>query len=205
MLEPLNGGETHSEKKSAGSTSPDLVNSKSEQTAPHKKDLKSLLENSVSPEKPQEDRAKVDREKMAELWNNTTPADSSLPLPCGAYNAELEERKATITKSGNQACRLKFRVIEGQYDGSKLWKTIAVTRSSAAFAKMELSKVNTRFEQIDDPLTEAIRVKLLVGQQKGADGKTWNTVDILEQISVTPLGPDPFAPESADGTSGGAS
>lgn len=104
-------------------------------------------------------------------------------LPNGTYNCYLDSVKEKFTNSGNEMWNLKFKVLDGDYEGSTIFDNLVFSEAAYPRAKLICSRLGLDTDN-DVELTQdmivgrKVRITVETGeyQDKNGDWKKKNTV-----------------------------
>ncbi|WP_163387934.1 AAA family ATPase [Endozoicomonas acroporae] len=116
--------------------------------------------------------------EMAQLGFNADdydPADEFEPLPPGEYLTMITEASLDNTKSGGQMVKLTYTVMEGQFEGRKLWSQHNIVNSSPKaqeIGRKEISRIahavgQPRINDTEQLLQQVIRITVVLKQDPG--------------------------------------
>jgi hypothetical protein len=138
-----------------------------------------------------------DRDQLSKQWAEVKAADDfGKALPRGEYIARIEKGELFQAKvKGTPGYKLTIRVIEGEYTGRKFWLDIWLTEANLPNAKRDLGKLGvTSLDQLESPLPQGIRCRVMLVVRKDDDGTDRNEVRFFEVVGVDSPEPNPFAP-----------
>ena len=115
---------------------------------------------------------------MAQLGFNAgdyDPTDEFEPLPAGEYLTMMTEASLDNTKAGGRMVKLTYTVMEGQYEGRKLWSQHNIeNRSPRAeeIGRKELSRIAHAIGQpmisdTDQLLNQVVRIRVVIKNDPG--------------------------------------
>ncbi len=115
---------------------------------------------------------------MAQLGFNAgdyDPADEFEPLPAGEYLTMITESSLDNTKSGGQMVKLTYTVMEGQFEGRKLWSQHNIVNSSPKaeeIGRKEISRIahaigQPRINDTEQLIQQVIRITVVLKQDPG--------------------------------------
>ena len=137
---------------------------------------------------------------IVDLWNTTAAAEDYKPIPPGTYTCHLIDGQLSHSRSGTPCYKTTFKVIEGPHDGRRLWHEIWLTPKAMAMAKRDLNKLGiSRPEQLEQPVPQWIRCRVVVVVHTDDTGTERNRVRDMEVIGRDTPEADPFAPGDVSG------
>jgi hypothetical protein len=129
---------------------------------------------------------------LHELWNETEAAAEFAPVPADCYPCRLVAGQLGRSRHGTPVFRLTFEILEGEYDGRRIWHNVWLTEAAMPYAKRDLGKLGiTSLKQLESPLPR-LRCEVTVALRRQDDGTEYNRVQTFT-VSGTEA-PDPFAP-----------
>ncbi|MEK7269858.1 MAG: DUF669 domain-containing protein [Planctomycetota bacterium] len=115
--------------------------------------------------------------------NQVQPATDFEPLPPGKYVAVLMESDLKATKSKNgRYLELSFQILEGEYQGRKLWSRLNLENPSQEAVRIARSELSSLCRAVgvlspkDSVELHDIPLVLTVRQKVGTDGEVRNEV-----------------------------
>ena len=135
---------------------------------------------------------------IRDMWKSTEAAGDDNPIPrgeyvCHAVHGELINARTTDTPG----FKVTFEVAEGEYKGRRVWFDAWLTQAALPRTKRDLLKMGvTDLEQLEQPLPEGFRCKVLIVLRKDDDGVERNEVRRFEVIEFVKPEPNPFAPRA---------
>jgi hypothetical protein len=110
------------------------------------------------------------------------------PLPPGIYTARVQRGEYTLTRTGAEAYRLKFEIVEGEHTGKTVIRTWTFGPRALPYTKRDLSLFGlATATQLLSPFPEPGReylVRLVVALQRGGDGLERNDVKRIDLVRV---------------------
>ena len=140
---------------------------------------------------------------FATVWNKTEAAGDFGPIPKGDYvcHATKGELESSRTK-GTPGYKIEFTIIEGDFQGRKLWHDCWLTAAALPQTKRDLGKLGISTpEQMERALPRWFRCKVSAVLRKDDDGVERNRIRSFEVIGTDKPEVDPFAPKSNFGGS----
>lgn len=129
------------------------------------------------------------------IWKSTAAAGEDSPLPRGEYICHAINGELFNAGTGTPGYEVTFKVLEGTHAGRLIWHRLWLTEAAMPRAKRDLTKLGiTTPEQMDVPLPQGIRCRVVAVVRKDDDGIEKNEVRRLEVIGTDPPPPNPFAP-----------
>ena len=115
---------------------------------------------------------------MAQLGFNADdydPADEFEPLPAGDYLTMITESSLENTKSGGQMVKLTYTVMEGAFEGRKLWSQHNIINSSPKaeeIGRKEISRIahaigQPRINDTEQLLQQVVRITIVLKNDPG--------------------------------------
>ena len=115
---------------------------------------------------------------MAQLGFNADdydPADDFEPLPAGDYLTMITESSLENTKSGGQMVKLTYTVMEGAFEGRKLWSQHNIINSSPKaeeIGRKEISRIahaigQPRINDTEQLLQQVVRITIVLKNDPG--------------------------------------
>ncbi|WP_066018129.1 DUF669 domain-containing protein [Endozoicomonas atrinae] len=115
---------------------------------------------------------------MAQLGFNTDdydPTDDFEPLPAGEYLTMMTDASLDRTKAGGLMVKLTYTVMEGQFEGRKLWSHHNIeNRSPQAedIGRKELAKIANAIgilavTDTDQLLNQVVRIRIVIKNDPG--------------------------------------
>ena len=103
------------------------------------------------------------------------PTDEFEPLPPGEYLTMITEASVENTKSGGQMVKVTYTVMEGQFEGRKLWSQHNIVNSSPKaeeIGRKEISRIahaigQPRINDTEQLLQQVIRITVVLKQDPG--------------------------------------
>lgn len=122
-------------------------------------------------------------------FDRTEAAPEFAPLPPGIYIARVVRGEFTTTKSGADAYRMAFEIVEGDHVGRTVFRTWTFTPKALPYTKRDLVVfgLNTS-EKLLSPFPEPgreYRVRIVIALQRGDDGTERNDVKRIDVIRIT--------------------
>ena len=119
---------------------------------------------------------------MAQLGFNAgdyDPADDFAPLPAGEYVVMITEGAVDYTSKGGQMVKLTYTVMDGEFQGRKLWSNHNIVNNSPKaeeIARKEISRIahaigQPKLSDTDQLLNQVVRVTAIVKQDVGYNPK----------------------------------
>jgi len=110
------------------------------------------------------------------------------PVPPGVYITRVLRGEVCQTKTGADAYRLKFEIVEGPHAGRTVIRTWTFSERALPYARRDLSKFGlVTAAQLLTPFPPAGReylVRLVVALQRGDDGIERNDIKRIEIVRV---------------------
>jgi hypothetical protein len=137
-----------------------------------------------------------DRDRIAQAWESTKPADDLKPIPPGKYRCRIIDGALINAQTGTPGYKLTLEVIEGEQARRRLWWDCWLSEAAVPLAKRDLGKLGvTSLEQLERPLPEGIIVVAKVALRRGDNDEGFNRVTGFEVVGIEPPSPEPFAPK----------
>lgn len=136
-------------------------------------------------------------------FNNIAPAAPLDPVPGGRYNAAVVSGMATATRAGDDAYRITFEILDGPYQGRRVFRTYGMGAKSIQYTRRDLAAFGiTNEEQMFNPwppLGKRCVCELLIALQRMDDGRELNDIKSARNIRwsdevIDPLDIDPTKP-----------
>jgi hypothetical protein len=133
---------------------------------------------------------------LRKQWNETAAAGDFEPLPPGEYVARIIAGELTMSRRNQTpGYKLTFRVLEGEHKGRQFWHDIWLTPAALPMAKRDLTKLGvSELEQLEHPLPQGIRCRVVLAVQKDDNGNEFNRVRRFDVLGTDPPELDEFAP-----------
>ena len=124
--------------------------------------------------------------------NQVEPAKDFSPLPSGDYVAAIVDSSMATTQAGTgQYLKLEIQILEGQYQGRKLWENLNLQNPSAQAVEIARGTLSAicRATGIMTPRDSAelhnIPMRVKVAIKKGNDGEVRNRITKFEAKNTT--------------------
>lgn len=115
---------------------------------------------------------------MAQLGFNAgdyDPTDDFEPLPAGEYLTMITESTLENTKTGGRMVKLAYTVMEGQFEGRKLWSQHNIENrnpKAEEIGRKELSRIAHAISQpmisdTDQLLQQIVRIRIVIKNDPG--------------------------------------
>lgn len=141
-----------------------------------------------------------ERDRLSGIWQSAKPADDLKPILPGEYRCRIIDGNLFNARSGTAGYKLTLEVLDGDYEGRRLWHDIWITEAAASLAKRDLGKLGvTSLEQLNDPLPEGIIIAAKVGIRRNDDGAEYNRITRFDVVAIEHPEPEPFAPREDPG------
>lgn len=122
-------------------------------------------------------------------FDAATPAPEYTPIPPGVYTARVVRGEFTTTRSGADAYRMRFAVVEGEHAGRTVIRTWTFSLNAMQYTKRALEAFGlVTTAQLLAPFPEPGReyiVRLVVALQRRDNDITYNDIKRIEVTSVT--------------------
>lgn len=134
-------------------------------------------------------------------WGSTAAAAEFGPIPRGVYechvtNGELESSRTNRTPG----YKIEFSIIDGEFQGRKLWLDCWLTSAALPQTKRDLAKLGiTSPDMMEQPLPRRIRCRVTVVIRRDDDGIERNQVRSFDVLGIDKPQTDPFQPPPASG------
>lgn len=133
--------------------------------------------------------------KDVEEASQNTGGGNYVDVPVGTYEVKLVKGEVKATKNGDPMATLWFEVLEGEYEGQKIFFNQVITQGFQIhivddFLKSMDSGVDVRFEdysQYNDMIMDVVEAcdkKLEFALEYGVNNKGFNTYKIVEIFEV---------------------
>jgi hypothetical protein len=140
-----------------------------------------------------------ERERIAEIWADTKPADDLKPIPPGKYSCRIVDGALFSATSGTPGYKLTLEVTEGEHVGRRLWWDCWLSAAAIPLAKRDLERLGvTDLEQLERPLPEGIIVVAKVALRRADNGEEFNKVTRFEPAGIEAPSPEPYAPTTGE-------
>ena len=130
-------------------------------------------------------------------WNVTAAAGEFGPVPRGVYvcHATKGELESSRSKS-TPGYKVEFTVIDGDFQGRKLWLDCWLTPAALPQSKRDLAKLGiTSPAQMEQPLPKWIRCNVTAVVRRDDDGIERNKVQTFDAVGIDKPEADAFAPK----------
>ena len=115
---------------------------------------------------------------MAQLGFNAgeyDPTDGFTPLPAGDYVAMVTEAGVVYTKSGGQMVKMTYTVMEGQFEGRKIWSQHNIVNNNPKaeeIGRKEISRIahaigQPQLNDTDHLLNQVMTIGIIIKQDPG--------------------------------------
>ncbi len=135
-----------------------------------------------------------------QAWKTTDAADEFAPLPPGEYVCHADSGELETSRNATPGYKLTFRIVDGEFEGRKVWHDLWLTPAALPMAKRDLAKLGiddpTKLEQ---PLPPGIRCKVKIALRRDDDGNERNRVVRFDVVGIDKPTVDPFAPTTEGG------
>ncbi len=131
-----------------------------------------------------------------DTWNATTAAGEFGPVPRGVYACRITKGQLESSRSkGTPGYKVEFTIIEGDFQGRKLWADFWLTPAALPQSKRDLAKLGiTSPAQMEQPLPKWIRCSVTAVVRRDDDDVERNRVRSFEVVGIDTPKADPFAP-----------
>jgi len=121
-------------------------------------------------------------------FDTAEPAPDFAPVPAGIYIARVRKGEVCQTKTGADAYRLRFEIVEGEQRGKIISRIWSFSERALPYARRDLSKFGLTssaklLTQFPEPGREYL-VRLVVALQCGGDGREFNDIKRIEIVRV---------------------
>jgi len=124
-----------------------------------------------------------------DAFDATEAAPDFAPVPAGTYTANVQRGEVCQTKTGVDAYRIRFRIVEGPYAGRTVIRTWTFSERALPYTKRDLAAfgLTTSAALLAQfpPASREYRVRLVVALQRGDDGVDRNDIKRIDVIGVT--------------------
>jgi hypothetical protein len=133
---------------------------------------------------------------LSKIWDDIQAAADAGPLPPGEYLCRIVSGELCSARStGTKGYKLTFQVLEGEFEGRRLWYDCWLTERALSYTKRDLAKIGIRsFEQLKQPIPPGIVCRCKVVLHRDDDGIERNRIKSFEFVRIDTLPKDPFAP-----------
>ena len=129
---------------------------------------------------------------MAQLGfqaNQYQPTDDFAPLPAGEYTTMMTEANVENTVKGGAMVKITYTVIEGEYQGRKIWSQHNIVNHSPQaeeIGRREISRIahaigHSALTDTEQLLNQMVRVSIIIEQDLGYipknEIKRWESAD----------------------------
>lgn len=122
------------------------------------------------------------------------------PLPLGSYVAVAESSEMRESRNGHPCLKVRFRVVEGEYQNRCYWHPFYLSEKAIAYTKRDLQKLGIRNgEQLQAGVSRnryVCRLELVVHVED--DGSEKNQMKSFAVIREQTPEPNPYDPEVTD-------
>ena len=132
-----------------------------------------------------------------DTWNATAAAGEFGPVPLGVYvcHATKGELK-NVGRKETEDFQLEFTIIDGDFQGRKLWLDRWLTPAALPQSKRDLAKLGiTSPDQMEQPLPKLICCNVTAVVRRDDDGIDRNKVQTFEVVGIDKPEADAFAPK----------
>jgi hypothetical protein len=136
-------------------------------------------------------------EKVKKTWRTVEAAQDLSPVPRGMYRCRILAGELFQAKSGTAGYKATFEIVDGDYQGRRLWWDCWLTEAALPLAKRDLGKLGiTDLSQLEESPPAGILLGVHAVVRRRDDGGEYNHVTRFEVVGVEPG--DPFGPDQID-------
>jgi hypothetical protein len=142
-----------------------------------------------------------ERKRLFGNWSQVKAApDFGQVLPPGLYTCRIREGRFDTSRKGTPGYTIEFEILDGDFAGRRLWRTLWFTEDAKRGTKRDLDKlgVTDPETQLQAPLPRGIICAVRVSVEADDKGNDVNRVRAFDVLRVEPPEQEPFAPPTPE-------